>query len=639
MAYVKPLVQVYQEYESLSATSASATLNTCVIGPCYHKVDISSTEEADLLPALAGELASTGSLASVEIPGMKAGALVQEESVVFLIRDPMVIMSASDAAIASVSDATLTFTSVNYPTGVAVGDYITVVDADDGDAVVADTFKVLAVDASAYTVTLNRKVVTSSTNLEAKWMRPVDDFTLPYDDSAVDVDVVTEEVSIAGLTREVDSADKVVCSGNVFVGHTSLRQDVDVLGSAADTSEVIAKLGEIEPYNTLAFGVSIALANSSNSVYFIGVDSDDLEGYTAAKDRLETLSDIYCLVPLTQNAAYLNVFGAHATQFSLPEVGEWRICLGNTPLPEEILIASGTATVGEDLSSDPRVLDCAEGDFLTNAVNAGYTARLYSSATEYTDFTVDSIVSEDSLVVSADLTGFTVGSSYELEVIRIPDISLQAQAVSDTSSSFNNSRFVHVWPDVCTVDGEDLPGYFLCCAVGGMVSGLPSHQGLTRLSVAGIDSITHSGDYFNSAQLDVIADGGTFIFEQLNPSAPPFVRHQLTTDRSTLEFQELSFVKNYDYVSYILKDVLDNFLGQYNVTPTTLATLETAVRATLESLKLYSVPKIGSPILAYDESITATQLEDQKDRVEIYAYVEFPYPLNTIGMHLVSTSI
>jgi hypothetical protein len=81
--------------------------------------------------------------------------------------------------------------------------------------------------------------------------------------------------------------------------------------------------------------------------------------------------------------------------------------------------------------------------------------------------------------------------------------------------------------------------------------------------------------------------------------------------------------------------VLDAFLGKYNITPATLALLKTAIRSVLESLKLYKLPKIGSPVLDY-EIVKAEQLDDIRDRVEMYVNVQFPYVLNTIGLHLIS---
>ena len=192
---------------------------------------------------------------------------------------------------------------------------------------------------------------------------------------------------------------------------------------------------------------------------------------------------------------------------------------------------------------------------------------------------------------------------------------------------------MNIWPDVCIVGERELPGYYLACAVAGGIGGLPSHYGFTRLSIAGIDGLKNSNSYFNNDQLDAMADGGTFIFVQASSTAPPHIRHQLTTDRSTLEMQELSFVKNFDYVSYICRDTMNAIIGQYNITQSTLATLRTALRGVLETLKLDTSPKIGSRVLDYNITSVA-QMEDVRDRVEMIAEVSFPYPLNTIGLHL-----
>lgn len=193
-----------------------------------------------------------------------------------------------------------------------------------------------------------------------------------------------------------------------------------------------------------------------------------------------------------------------------------------------------------------------------------------------------------------------------------------------------------MWPDVVMLDGEEEhPGYYLACAVAGMTGGLAPHQGFTRISIGGIGGLKHSNDYFNQYQLDKIAEGGTFIFQQLTPGSAPYVRHQLTTEMSTIEFREFSFVKNFDYVSMICKATMDEFLGKWNITPQTLGVLSTALRAVMESLKLYTLPRIGSPVLGY-EITQVKQHDDIRDRVEMYCEVDFPYPLNTIGLHIIS---
>ena len=227
------------------------------------------------------------------------------------------------------------------------------------------------------------------------------------------------------------------------------------------------------------------------------------------------------------------------------------------------------------------------------------------------------------------------GVEVSFTVTHTMDKSEQASAIAAVSQSYGSSRFVHVWPDICVIDERELPGYYLACAVAGGIAGLPSHYGFTNLSMSGIGGVKHSNDYFSQDQLNTIAGGGTFIFVQETAESAPYVRHQLTTDMSTVEFQELSFVKNYDYVSYICRDVLRPYIGTWNVTSAALSAISTSLSAALESLKLNVQAQIGAPIVDYAIR-SIGYLEDNRTRVEAYVDVTFPYPLNTIGLHLVS---
>jgi hypothetical protein len=142
-------------------------------------------------------------------------------------------------------------------------------------------------------------------------------------------------------------------------------------------------------------------------------------------------------------------------------------------------------------------------------------------------------------------------------------------------------------------------------------------------------------DGFSTYHLDVIASGGTFVFTQANPSAVPLVRHQLTTTMDTIEFRELSFVKNYDYVALTLKKALDGFVGKYNITQRNLMLLGTVLKANLDVLVSNNQPVIGPPVINYN-IVSIAQSQEQRDRVEIYVDLLFPYVLNYIGLHLVS---
>lgn len=635
MAYVRPLVQVFQEYESFSGTAQATVLNPCIVGPCYQFVAEDSNKEEDLFKSFFGVMSSTG-IPEREVPLLIPGAVLDAASVKLRFTDVYMGMSAAEVDVEAVTDNEVSFTALNYPTGISVGDYLTVTDGAD---TVADKLLLVGVDPANHTVSLNRVISGTPTAPKAMWLRKVDEFTLTETDAAVTIGDSTPTVTVGTVTRTVDSVDKTVFSASVNCGYRAIRRDIDVLESAASVDEIEAKLGEPIPENPLAYGAMIALANTINSVYFIGVDDDNLEGYTRAKDILENAEDIYSIVPLTQDAGALSMFKTHVEASSKPEEGKWRIAFGNSPLPNTVTMAKGLTRIRPNTDATLKVVFCSEGTFLSSGVNAGDEFVLTNDSGTEIKALVSTVLSEDMLILDTALTDVTQDTvEYEFKITRVADRVAQAAAIAKTSEAYGSHRFYHVWPDVCVIDGQDEPGYYLCCALAGMVSGLPSHQGFTRISIAGISGVKHSSDYFNASQLDKIADGGTTILMQLSVSSPPYVRHQLSTDTTTYEFRELSFVKNFDYVSYICKDALDGFIGRYNVTPSTLGALETVVTAALESLKLYSVAKIGSPILDYSIRSVA-QLATQRDRVEINVAVEFPYALNMIGLHLVSPQL
>lgn len=631
MAYVRPIVMVYQEYASQSGTAQDSTLNPCIVGPCYQVMDESSNTEAEMLQAHFGNYTPAG-IGATEVPKLIAGAVLAPETVRVRFTQPYVNMGEEDIEVNGTDLNVLTFTSSEFPSGIVPGDFITLKNASS--AVIADKFAVIKVDAAAYKVYLSR-TVTGGTAATATWLRLFPEFVLSNEDLGVTVDGSAGTVALGNV--EVSGAP--VYSAVVFCGYKALRQDVVGFLSMGSVAEIEAKLGAIVPENPLAFGASIAMANTSTSVFTIGVSEDSLVGYTGAKDTLEGLSNVYSIVPLTQDPGVLGMFSTHVKAMSLPDQGKWRIAFGNSPLPKVVTLYAGKAYIKEDTSDELKVVQCSTASFMTDEIQAGDNFNIAISGGVFTEYTVSSVVSEDMLILTEEVIGATADVRlYDFTVGRVADKELQSIGIAATSKAYSNSKFFNVWPDVCEIDRREHPGYYLCCAIAGMVAGLPSQQGFTRISVGGISAVRHSTDYFNSSQLDTIADGGTLILTQLSPGALPTIRHQISTDPSTYEMRELSFVKNFDYVSYICKDVLENFVGTHNISPSTLAILETIIAATMESLKFSTLPKIGSPVLDFTKP-EVIQSDTVRSRVEIYCNVKFPYALNTVGMHIVSTNL
>lgn len=633
--YQRPMVMVYQEYDSTSVSTPTAVLPPCIVGPCYHIID---PVEDEILALFGGGYSREG-IDSGMFPNNAPGALIDRESVKFRFKNAMIAMAENRSlATYGVKGNSITLSDPDSCISLLeVGDF--------ANFNTGASYRIIGVNRDDGIVLLNRSVPAKldTNTVTVSFLRKVEDFILDdLESGKVLLDTASERFTLTGITMEIDGLEYPVVSSELYVGYRALRQDCSDIRTIFSIDECKGVLGKICPDNPLAFGVSIALANTSVAIQALGVDSEDLAGYTAAKDRLEQQDPVYAIVPLTFDTGVLTMFKNHCEEYSKPDISRWRMAIGCARLTKtKTLVENAIGMISEDGDGDLVILATQDlnVEFLSSSVDAGDTLVLRDKEGREHNYTVASVPSEDILTVTQsnpfDRAVFTSGDEYGFSIIHQMDKSEQAEWVRDISKAYGYCRFINIYPDVCIIDDERQPGYYLGCAVAAGIASLPSHYGMTRLSVSGISGVRGSGDYFSNDQLDVIADGGTFIFVQTTPAAAPYIRHQLSTDRSTVEFQEVSFTKNFDYISYICRDVMDNFIGKYNINEATLGSLRTALEGTLETIKLDSQPKIGSRLLAYS-IVRVEQLENVRDRVEMYAEISMPYPLNTIGLHLKS---
>ena len=310
------------------------------------------------------------------------------------------------------------------------------------------------------------------------------------------------------------------------------------------------------------------------------------------------------------------------------------------------------------------ILKDASGMFVSSGVAAGDVVQIpvdpnatITTASVFTSFVVQAVLSyqriqivnngQDSSSVENELphgvkragSALVGATTVNYQIVRTLSKSQQVSELIAVAQSFNSKRTVLAWPDKCDVagvtGGTQQPGFYLACAIGGMTAGLPSQQGFTNLGIAGVSQIYDSNTYFTDTQLTDLSNGGWFVFAQKTPSSLPFSVHQLTTDPSTLESGEYSVVKNFDFVSLFFVDILEDFLGQYNVTQETLTLLQGALNTGGDLLKLRTIAKIGAPLTSFaisDIGISPTSA----DRVITHLAIGLPKPLNVIELHLVA---
>jgi hypothetical protein len=310
------------------------------------------------------------------------------------------------------------------------------------------------------------------------------------------------------------------------------------------------------------------------------------------------------------------------------------------------------------------ILQDPSGTFIASGVAAGDLVKIpvdpnaaITSASVFTTLVVNNVISDQRLQVvnnGQDLStvmnelphgvkrtgGALVGlTTINYEIVRTLSKDQQVSQLISVAQSFNSSRTILVWPDKCdvagVVGGTRQPGFYLAAAVGGMTAGLPSQQGFTNLGIAGVSQIYDSNTYFSDSQLTDLSNGGWYVFAQQTPTSLPYTIHQLTTNPSTLESGEFSVVKNFDFVALFFVDILEDFLGQYNVSEETIGLIATALNTGGDLLKLRTVAKIGAPLTSFsiaDIGVSPTS----GDRVITHLAIGLPKPLNVIELHLVA---
>lgn len=334
---------------------------------------------------------------------------------------------------------------------------------------------------------------------------------------------------------------------------------------------------------------------------------------------------------------------------------------GTTVRVASAALTGVVTSAGDDLFL---VLKDSGGTFVSSGVAAGDLVRIpvdpnatITASSTFTSVVVAAVLSENRLqIVNGGPDASTVvnelphgvkrgggalvsTTTVNYQVVRTLSKDQQVLELVALSQSFRSKRTILVWPDKCdvtgVVGGGKQPGWYLSAAVGGMTAGLPSQQGFTNLGIAGISQIFDSNTYFTDRQLTDISNGGWFVFAQSTPTSLPFSIHQLTTDTTTLESGEYSVVKNFDFVALFFVDILQVFLGIYNITQDTLTYLQAALNTGGDVLKLRSVAKIGAPLTSFqinDLGVSPTS----GDRVVAHLGIGLPKPLNVIELHLVA---
>jgi hypothetical protein len=411
----------------------------------------------------------------------------------------------------------------------------------------------------------------------------------------------------------------------------------------------------LHPDNPLAWGVYMALQNSNGQdVKFTAISNpNDPDAWLVALDVVADREDLYNLVPLTFNQTVLDAYKAHAEDQSGEEVGRWRAVVFGVRVARDIaVIDASTSTDKEEvlatISDDPLTsgtqytrlsVPANNARFVTNAVRAGdkvryfYTTDGFSRVT-YTEYTVDAVISENSIRLKSG-PAIPVAVAQKVEIWRSQNNTEYSNLIGEKCGKYSSRRVVAVANDYLTLSAyTSQPSYYAAAAVAGLRSGVNPHQGLTSVSLSGIDYVGDAVNGFNVSQLNSIAgDGGWIIMKAEDGS---FInRHAVTTDNTDLNRREEQVRSNVDNMSYAFRRGLVPYIGRSNVTPTTLTNIEITLRGIGDGFKTdVATNSIGPQLLEY-EIVELRQHAVLKDHVVAIVNLTIPYPLNNIELKLV----
>jgi len=452
-----------------------------------------------------------------------------------------------------------------------------------------------------------------------------------------------------------------VSRGQLYLEYREWVADLcDTVESISSVGDLNVIPGQLDPDNPLKWGVFKALSNSNGTaVKYTGVcEPDDLDSWGEVLERLKGRDDLYNLVPMTFNKQVQSLYAAHINNESNEIANNWKAgFFGIQSNSTRLVVGEGAAIDGVSGNVSDVVLatvsdnDSASGDqftlllveennsyFITNGVVPGDIVR-YGFAvngfgeTTYSEYVVDEVLSENSLLLYTG-TGAPVTEAERVEVWHNLSRTEMADDIASQAGAWGSRRICAIWPDQVGSAGRLQPGYYLAAALGGLVSGVVPHQGMTNVEVAGFDDYTRSYKMFNETQLNRMAEAGVWIVTE-DRDGTPFTRHGLTTDNLDLNRREEMIRRNVDSLAYLFLRRLRPYIGRTNATPGMVDYILNRVNEILDFLATSGyTAELGAQLISGE--IRVLRIHPLlKDRIEVVLDLVVPAPLNNIELHLV----
>lgn len=454
-----------------------------------------------------------------------------------------------------------------------------------------------------------------------------------------------------------------VKSGDLYVQYRALRTaDANqvLMATAPDVGDTALSeyvkttlgLGVVVADNPLALGTYLALLNAgSQEVVYIGVETDNLAGYTKAFNRAGVSPNAYRVTPLSAVATIQQAAKTHVDALSVDVDGLWRATMISIPgLSESGLITADTsgdpvlATIKEDPGQAGvqfvLVETASAVNFITSGVTAGDILRTayvndgFGNFT-YSEYVVSSVPTEDSLILVAGPDA-AVTVATKVEIWRTLSTDQMVTALVTATLAFNDERVCVVWPDYLAIDSVMVAGHFLCSALAGLQSTILPHRSLEQIEVLGFDGASRSTELLTRDNLDTLRDGGIMVV-YTTEADEVYVRRAVTsyTTDSTLEYREEVMVRNADSIRHEIAAQLSPYKGAVNLTPSVVAQLKVEVEQAVDFLINSAPSSLLGPQLVGAVINRVEQHATLLNRLVVVITVDLPAPFSELELQVI----
>lgn len=645
MAYRQPGVKVTQDFTGVTPALTLFNLPNVNVGPAFQVVD-------------KGEAGSyTGDEALYPFPGQIEGTYVdtRESDPTDLINYPIRIF-LKDATLEYLTAATGNVDSSNLNeftdattdifADVVAGDVLVVTGSGSGNDGAYTVRQVVDVNTIKTNETFTATEATLDYTIRRNIQSTVGTVEVASDTSGIVIDQTDGVTLPVSLTYTDDTlGEQPVVSATVLLSYRAQRIELSAdVAELKSTNEIKAAFGidQIVPENPLAFAAYLALNNRAQATNVLALDSgyleDELVSYSSAFDILKN-TDMYAINILTQATAVHTILNSHVLAMSEPEQKLERVGIVNRKLVTTATVVDEITTVSEGITGSSggpyTTLNSSESFFLTDGVVPGMYANVTAPSGAVGRYKIGAVVSQTKLTLSSGADAVYDNITFSID--KNLSLSQQASTLSAYASSIGSRRLVMTWPDVVKIpvgsDVRELPGYFLGCSVAALTTALPTQQGLTNMPVALYTGVVHSTKYFDNDQMNTIANGGVMIFVQnvLDVTAL-YIRHQLTTDRSAIKFQEYSITKNVDFIAKFIRTAHADFPGKYNIVDGAFDDLKTNAQGIVGFLRDDTKrPKIGG-VIKSGKLTSVIQDPSNIDTILEQWSLDIPIPLNNLDI-------